>query len=113
MLHTRPARIHWNHSKQLFCRGRITTHHLVRLEERPGRHDEMAMFPVYRCEESGIERHYGYLRPDLSLDELEFIFGALNSCSPQRFKPTFGLKADVRRAFVPARAAAGCTRRAA
>ncbi len=64
--------------------GCATRHHLVRLELREMREPNahwQAIFPVYRCMERDTERTYGCLRHDLSLEDLERLFGPLQECA--------------------------------
>ncbi len=98
-----PSSVHPGHNrtKQLFCLGRITPHRFVRLEERPGTTGKLAMFPVYVCTETGLERAYGYLKPHLSHDDLEDLFGPLRSRDRFSVEPLEGPRSELRRVLAP------------
>lgn len=57
----------------LNSRGRVTTHVFSHITS-----DKRAMYPMFRCEETGVARVYGYLRASLTHGELEDEFGPLD-----------------------------------
>ncbi len=56
--------------------GAVTRHTLIRLELR-SRGPESAIFPVYECDQSGVERDYGCIRPNIPRQELRQMYGPL------------------------------------
>ena len=56
--------------------GRVTRHQFVRMELRVEER-ERKYVPIFLCEDSGMERTYGCLRPTITIRELEGMFGKL------------------------------------
>ena len=60
-------------ARLLNVRGRVTLHECVRLE-LDGSGSERAIYPIYRCTETGLDREFGCLNPSLRPAQLSALY---------------------------------------